>query len=452
MTLPTFEPRLATVAVMGGSVAGLLAAAALAPHAGRVVVVERDRLASGPEPRAGTPQVTHAHGLLASGRAAMESLLPGLTDELRARGAVNRGDIGRSGRWWVGGGLLADCDLGLEGLALSRLLLEHQVRARVAALPQVELRADTEVASLRVESGRVTGVQLRGRDDDCREMVAADLVVDATGRPSRGPRWLAEHGWPRPRDERAAVGVRYATARVAARPGDLADRVVSVSAAVPEVPRGGVAIMQEDDTWIVMLFGYAEQQPPLDPDGFRAYARTLVSPDLAELLHSRPLLEPPRAYRFADCRRRRIEESPLPEGFAMIGDTICSFDPTFGQGMTVAALQAVALRDVLGSGGSVPAYHARAVEIVDRAWVLVTGAVRQLPVLEASPRVPENLVARYVARAQRAARRDEKVARQLMRVMNLLDAPPSLMAPRIAWRVARAGSRSNPEGKAPRVA
>lgn len=438
MDTSTRYPR--TIVVLGASVAGLLAAAAAAPHADRVVVVERDTLPEGPAPRSGTPQVAHAHGLLASGRRAMADLLPGLEEDLLAHGAVSRGDMGNTGRWWIGGGLLADCEVGLPGMAVSRLALESALRDRIRKLADVELRDGLDTCGLLADGATVTGVRVRSRDGGAVQEIAADLVIDATGRAGRSDRWFTDHGWTAPRLERVKVGVRYATTHVEARAGDLDDRAVSVSAATPEVPRGGVAILQEDDTWIVMLFSYGEQQPPLDPDGFRRASHDIVSPDLATLLADRPLLHEPRAYRFPDCRRRHFEElATPPAGYVALGDAMCSFDPTFGQGMSVAALQALALRDELSAGlADLPTrFHHRAAAVADGAWTIVVGADLAIEGVEGERPRGHAVISRYVRRAQRVARHDPVVARASMRVTNLLAAPPSLLSPGIAWRVLR---------------
>lgn len=432
------------VVVAGGSIAGLLAAAALAPLSREVVVVDRDPLGDPVRsaPRPGTPQALQSHGLLASGRLAMEELLPGLTAELIARGAVSQGDMGSNGRWWIGGGLVADTTVGATGIAASRALVESTIRRRVRALPHVELCHRTDVVGLVMDDdgSRVTGVRLRGRAMEVPGAeLAADLVVDATGRSSRGSKWLVEHGWAEPEAERVRVGVRYATAHIERREGDLGGRQVTVSAATPSVPRVGVAIAQEDGTWTVSLCGYAEDQPPPDPDGFRRYAAGVVAPDIADLLSDRELLHPVVTYRFPDCRRRRVDRVRLPLGFAPVGDAIASFDPTFGQGMSVAALEATLLRQHAGAGAeSVRSRYPReAMALAERAWTVVVGADLQLAGVEGTPPPGHGLVSRYVGRVQRAAHDDPAVARALMRVTNLLDPPQALMRPRIAARVLR---------------
>ncbi len=348
---PAMSPRpaLDTVVVIGGSVAGLLAAAAVAPHAARVVVLDRDPLPAGPAGRPSTPQARHSHGLLASGRASIERLLPGFTDRVVADGGIGSGDLGRSGRWWIGGGLIVDCDLGVRGLSASRPEFEHVVRELVRDRPTVEISGGTDVLGLRGDAARVTGVHVRGPDGRDRA-ITADLVVDASGRAGRAARWLPRIGARPPVEDRIAVGVRYATVHVVARTDDLAGRSFLVAAATPAVPRGGVALRQEDGSWTITLFSYLDEPVPVDPDGLEAFARSLVTPDLATLLTGRTLRHPAWAYRFPDCRRRRFPAPPA--GYVAIGDAVCSVDPTFGQGMSVAALQAVALRTELDRTGS----------------------------------------------------------------------------------------------------
>jgi 2-polyprenyl-6-methoxyphenol hydroxylase-like FAD-dependent oxidoreductase len=425
--------------VVGGSVAGLLAAAALSPHSRRVLVVERDRLPDAVAPRAGTPHATHSHGLLSSGRAAMESLLPGLTAELVGRGAVSGADAGSIGAWWIGGGLIADCELGVSGMAVSRLLLESVLRERVRALPGVAVHDGVDVLGLTAgpDGDAVTGVRVLDRGDGARpRTLDADLVVDASGRLGRAGTWFPEHGWPVPEEDVVAIDLRYVTTRVPARPDDLGGRVVAVVAATADVPRGGVALRQEGGSWTVTLFGYVDQQPPLDPDRLRAWARTVGSPVLADLLADRPL-ERPHAYRFTASRRRRFERLRTPPGYVAIGDALCSFDPAFGQGMSVAALQAGALAEEVarGEGRLEARFHRRAAAVVDGPWVVTRGADLQLAGVRGRRPAGHRAISSYVRRVQRVARRDPVVAAAFMRVVNLAERPASLMTPAVAVRV-----------------
>lgn len=436
-----------TVVVIGGSIAGLLAAAATAPHARQVVVIDRDHLPEAAGPRTGTPQAAQTHALLASGRESVERLVSGATADLLARGALRWG-ADSSANVYIGGSLSAKTTGSAPGLALSRFLLEAYLRARVRDLVNVTVRDRTYARSLlSTRPDEVTGVRVRNLADATArdEHLGADLIVDASGRPGRASRWFAELGWPVPTEEKAVIGLRYATTHLRHRRGELGDATAIVSGATPDLPRAASAIRQEDGTWSVTLAGYAEVAPPLDSDGFRAFAHTLAAPEIAALLDSREFLHEPLPYRFPHCIRRRIEAVRLPQRYAVLGDAISSFDPAWGQGMSVAALQAVALEDVLSQVSALAdlpralaRYHLAAVNYVDRAWTLVTGEVLQFDGVtgEVSPVRP--IAAAYRRRAQQAAATDAHVAGAVYRVFSLLDPPQALLRPKTALRVLRA--------------
>lgn len=427
-----------TIVVIGGSIGGALAAAAAAPWAERVLVLDRDRLPEQPAVRPSVPQGAHTHGLLAGGRAAMEELLPGFTAAAVARGGIAGTDPGDAAAWYVGGGRLAPCELDSTGLAGSRPLIEHSLRERLRLLPQVGLLEGVDVVRLLGSPQQVTGVVARRRDGGEECPVQADLVVDASGRAARAARWLPEIGVPAPAEERVRVGVRYATVHVKAEDADVDGRVAVISAATPEAPQAGVAVRQEDATWTVTVAGYGDQLQPRDPDGVRSAAARVVAPEISALLQ-REFLHDALSYRFPDARRRRFERISLPDGYAPIGDAICSFDPTFGQGMSVAAQEALALRDLLGHGpGAVRRDYPRcAARVIDSAWLPMLGEVLQLPGTQGTTPRGHTAVSAYLRRLKRAARHDAELAGAFLRVINLLEGPQTLFAPQVAVRVIR---------------
>jgi 2-polyprenyl-6-methoxyphenol hydroxylase-like FAD-dependent oxidoreductase len=202
--------------VIGASIGGLLAARAVAEHFYRVTIVERDELPEVPEPRKGVPQGQHTHALHARGREGLEQLFPGLTEELLAEGAV-RGDGSADFIWYSHGSCLCNAPSGLIGLLMSRPLLENGVRRQLLRLPNICLRQRCEVGALIFDHGgcRVAGVCVRSRDRaEGVETMAADLVVDATGRGSRCAMWLNGFGYPAPREEKFEVGFGYTTGAI----------------------------------------------------------------------------------------------------------------------------------------------------------------------------------------------------------------------------------------------
>jgi flavin-dependent dehydrogenase len=431
--------------VLGASMAGLAAARVLADAYERVTVLERDTLPDAAVHRRGVPQSRHAHGLLAGGRVALEELFPGLTDELVANGALS-GDLQAETRWYNHGLRLCPSPSDLRSVAVSRPLLEQRVRDRVRALPNVRVVDRCDVAGLATtpDGRRVGGVRvIRRADGSAEEVLEADLVLDATGRGSRSPVWLEELGYPRPAEEELRVGVAYAS-RIYRRRRDHVggDRAV-VIAATGERRRGGVMLSMEGDRWLVTLFGYPGGYPPTDPDGFVAFAATLPAPDIFEvILDAEPLGDPLPARYPASVRRRYERLDRFPDGYLVIGDAVCGFNPIYGQGMSVAALEALALRDCLGDGldGLGPRFLARIAAIIDIPWAIAVGSDLRFPEVSGPRTAKVRLINAYLARLHVAAAGDPVVGRAFLRVVNLMDRPQRLLRPAIAVRVLR-GSR-----------
>lgn len=426
--------------VIGGSLAGLLAVRVLSDYFERVTLIERDILPRDCAPRKGVPQGYHAHALLAGGREVVEGLFPGIVEELVANGATSR-DTVANGRWHQPGGYRLRFISGIRGVSMSRPFLEGHVRRRVRALGNVAVADGCRAVGLISGDGgrRVVGVLLRGGEGE--EGLGADLVVDAGGRGSKAPAWLESLGYERPEEEEITVKVSYTTRIYVRRPQALPGATFSViQAEAPDCPRYGVLLPLEGERWMVTLGGMLGVEAPTDEAGFVAFAKTLAAPDIHNAIKdARPLGEA-RTYRFPKNLRRRYERlEETPDGYIVTGDALCSFNPVYGQGMSVAALEAAALGECLSDGdGDLPRrFYERAAKVIDTPWSLAAGADLAFPEVVGSRTRGGKLVGRYVAGVMRAATRDEMVCLALVRVTNLLESPAALFRPGIVWRVAR---------------
>jgi hypothetical protein len=329
---------------------------------------------------------------------------------------------------------------GLRGIALSRPLLEGYIRERVRALPNVRVVDRCAAAGLVAtpDRRRVRGVRvLRHVDGSAEEVLEADLVVDATGRGSRSPLWLEELGYPRPAQDEVRIGVAYASRVYRRRPDHLDDQAVVV-AATPERPRGGGMLAMEDDRWMVTLNGYLGQRPPADPDGFVAFTATLPAPDIFEVISdAEPLGEVLPARYPASVRRRYERLGRFPDGYLVTGDAVCGFNPIYGQGMSVAALEALALRECLRAGpaGLARRFFAAVAGIVDIPWGIAVGADLRFPGIHGARTAKVRLVNAYLGWFHVAAATDPVLGRAFLRVVNLMDRPEGLLGPAIALRV-----------------
>jgi 2-polyprenyl-6-methoxyphenol hydroxylase-like FAD-dependent oxidoreductase len=441
--------------VLGASMAGLAATRVLADAYERVTVLERDALPGTAAHRKGVPQSRHAHGLLAAGRVALEELFPGLTDELVANGAL-AGDLQAETRWYNHGLRLCPGPSGLWGIAVSRPLLEGCVRERVRALPNVRVVDLCDAAGLVAtpDGRRVGGVRvLRRADGSAEDVLEGDLVVDATGRGSRSPLWLEELGYRRPAEDQVRIGVAYASRVYRWRPDHVDDQAVVVAATVDQ-PRGGTMLAMEGDRWMVTLNGYLGQRPPADPDGFLAFAAGLPVPDIFEVISdAEPLGEVLPARYPASVRRRYERLGRFPDGYLVTGDAVCGFNPVYGQGMSVAALEALALRECLGAGpaGLARRFFAEVARIVDIPWGIAVGSDLRFRGIQGARTAKVRLVNAYLGRFHLAAATDPVLGRAFLRVVNLMDRPEGLLRPAIALRVLRGNLRhaaTRPRGPA----
>ncbi|MER3554010.1 MAG: FAD-binding monooxygenase [Meiothermus sp.] len=314
---------------------------------------------------------------------------------------------------------------------MSRPVLEAAVRQRVMALHNVRILDGCDVLGLVWGAGRVTGVRSKYRDGNAEEQIPADLVVDACGRGSRAPTWLEAMGYPKPEVEVVEVGMGYATRLYRREPQHLGGDVLINSVPYAKIKRGGIAIAQEGDRWIVTLAGYFGDHSPTDEAGFLEFAKSLPNPDLYELLRTATSLTHPVPYKFPANQRHRYERlTRFPEGFLVMGDAICGFSPIYGQGMTVAALEALAQRECRAEGPARLArrFFKRAARAVDVPWSVTVGGDSRLS--DRPQLLKSRFMGWYLGRLHHAAQRDPLLALAFMNVADLLTSPRAYSTPK----------------------
>jgi 2-polyprenyl-6-methoxyphenol hydroxylase-like FAD-dependent oxidoreductase len=445
------RPRHAVV--VGGSLAGMLAARVLSDHFDGVTLLERDRFTETPAARKGLPQGRHAHVLLERGRRVMERFLPGLTGALVRAGAEPL-DFTRDVAWMSPAGWYVRFPGDLLLLASTRDLIDWGVRGRVAALPNVRIRQGADVAGLIRGPGdgaRVAGVWLRSRaaDDEVDYRGAeftADLVVVADGRNSRLPDWLTALGYEPPAETVVNSFQGYASRLYRPPAGFEPDwKGLYIQQAPPGDSRGGLVSPVEGGRWLVSLVGGDGDYPPTDEAGFLAFARGLRSPALYEAIAAAEPLTPIAGQRATENRLRHYDRlGRFPDGVVAVGDAVCAFNPVYGQGMTAAALGAEVLDGWLreepsprgpGRGRD---FQRRLARATAAAWQLSAGADYGFRTTEGPP---QGRVARltggYLAGVMQAATRRPWVRRRLAEVLHLLRPPAALFGPgvlaRLAW-------------------
>lgn len=450
--------------VVGGSIAGLLAARALAEVCARVTVVERDQYPQEPGFRAGTPQSRHVHVLLARGHHILEELFPGITADLEARGAIHA-DMLRDMAYCQGATWLPRLPSNVWTLLCSRSLLEWQIkRVLLERWPNVRILDRHEVVGLAAapDRARVTGVRFRQRPGpsvvdnlpgattehvvDAGNVLAANIVFDAGGRHSKSPVWLRELGYDAPAESRIDSHISYAS-RVYALPeppGGRSWRGMLVAWDPPRYLRGGVIWPLEDGTWLVTLGGAGGENPTTDEAGFVTFAQSLPVSDLYETIREgKPLSS---IYGYADMSnfRRYYERlKRLPEGFAVLGDTFCAFDPVYGQGMSVAAMEADLLRKILLQHATRDnlcsfgrRFHHALARQVALPWQMATAIDIRVPGAEGGTTgLTTHLMQLYLDRVARLLPTMEQAERAFVGVAHFVAPPRTLFAPAILARV-----------------
>ncbi len=358
-----------TAIVVGAGMGGLSAAAALAGRFGEVIVLDRDTLPEGAQWRMGAGQGAHLHQLLKAGELALEKLLPGITRDFYDAGAVDM-LVGRDVKVFDFGGYMDDCDAGFSVTSLSRPAYEAVLRKRVAALPGVSIRHETDVARLTVEGGVCTGVEL---SDGSK--LSADLVVDSSG--MNGPMMarLVEDGHAEFETENVKINVAYTTARFRKPEKYKGETTGYFFLPAPPGKAFGFILPIENDEWIISLGTRGNDVPPRDVEALRQHAMKLPDMTVYDRIKDAELLSEVKTFRKPTATRRKIwEAAKWPDNLLPFGDTLSSVNPTYGQGMTVAALEAEALAAMLDAradlSGLVKEYLPFAAEISGRAWSL----------------------------------------------------------------------------------
>ncbi|WP_431523725.1 FAD-dependent oxidoreductase [Mycobacterium shigaense] len=438
--------------VLGASMAGLLAARSLSEFYDMVTVVERDPLPDiRPESaaaRRGVPQGRHLHGLLPRGAQVIEQLFPGILDQLVVGGAHRFDGQDLSQAYYHLGGHLMVRSGGAPSCAMylaTRPFLEEHVRARLRRIGNITLIDDHDIVDLTTtqDRHRVTGARVvnrRTRDD---VTLSADLVLDATGRSARTPAWLDALGYERPAEDQVPVHLTYVSQALRMDPDALHELGFLVGA-VPGRPRGLGMLRSENDTWMFTVYGIAGHRPHPDLISMCEFVEDCAPAHLlAAVRAAEPIGEPTRHSQPSSRWRRYDRIRRFPEGLLVIGDAICSFNPIYGQGMTVAGLEALALRNCLASGTVDLArrfFQAAAVPI-RQAWELSANPDLCLPEIEGTPPLLTRLLNGYIDRVLTASEYDPAAVERFVRVTALIDPASRLLRPGIMWRAALANRR-----------
>jgi len=430
--------------VVGASIGGLMAARVLADFYGEVLLIERDRFPGSPVSRRGVPQGTHGHALMRRGSLEMSELFPGVLDEVVGCGApvwddgdLTKLDVSFGGHRLVRHGRFTDLDSTIFYSA-SRPLLEFHIRRRVLTLWNVVAYQGYEFIDVAVEGDRVIGVQVRDQNGGEDKLLLADLVVDAMGRGSRMPVLLEGRGYERPAEDEVKMRLIYSSRVFRMSRKMLPEIVLSVDFE-PGRSKGVWLFSNENDTVMLTLGGIMGYEPPSAVNQMLDEVAELAPPHVVEALRCAESVGGSARFHFPSSRWRRYDKlRHFPKGLVVTGDAFCSFNPIYGQGMTVATLDALALRDALLSGDDdlAPRFFTVAAKATRVAWNLAVGADLALPGVFGKSTLTMRWSNRYTDLVLRCAESNQWVAEQFWKVINLVVPPTRLLHPAVVLPVA----------------
>jgi 2-polyprenyl-6-methoxyphenol hydroxylase-like FAD-dependent oxidoreductase len=326
--------------IVGGSIAGLTAAKALAPYFDEIIICEADAPVSGVSPRKGVPQGRHVHGLLKGGGDALTELFPNLPDQLAARGARSA-DFCNEVRWYLNKRWMLRFPGNLPIYFQTRPLLEACIRENIEALPQVKFRYQSKVTDLILDEDqhRVTGVSVQKSGEE-PVIISADLVIEATGRGSFLPRWLKTNNFGTVPLSETYVDLGYASCQLRLSDDPARDWTsLLIYPSGPDETKGCTLVQVENETWLLTLAGYHNDHPPSDKEGFLEFAKNLPRREVYKAVNEAEFLSEISLHKFPASIRRHYNRLPrFPLGLIPVGDSNVSLNPLFGQGMSVAVM------------------------------------------------------------------------------------------------------------------
>lgn len=428
--------------VIGGSMAGLLAARVLLNHFGRVTVLERDRIPEQPSPRNGVPQAHHVHILLAQGQRILEQLFPGLEAELELAGAPQV-NWTRDLRWLSMWGWSREAASHLCTRPCSRTLLEWLIYRRLQGDVNLTFLPATQALGLELNSQQtgVTGVQVKTNKGI--ESLNADLVVDASGRNSALPQWLKQLGYPAPTQTVINSFLGYSSRWYQIPDGWQAPwKVMVIHSKPPDHRRSAVIYPVEGNRWVVTLAGVGHDYPPTDELNFLEFAQTLRSHEIFDAIQQAQPLSPVYSYRRTDnCWQHYEALSRLPDHLVAVGDAVCAFNPVYAQGMTVAALAALILDQCLRQSAQrdnghlrdfAPKFHRHLARMLAVPWLMATSEdLRWSSTIGPTPNWQTRLMHHYLDRVVQVALERSHICRTFWEVLHMVKSPKVLFHPQI---------------------
>ncbi|MDM5267705.1 FAD-dependent oxidoreductase [Bacillus wiedmannii] len=428
--------------VIGGSIAGKLAAKALSSTFKEVIIIEAGESWNGKSSRKRVPQSNHPHVLLKGGEKAIEELFPNSTNELIEAGSIIN-NFTRDLKWHQFGLWKQPFTGEVHMIQQSRHLLEWHIQKRIHQISNITIKFGTLVEGLLVDRklNKVCGVKVKYLETDTQEEVHADLVVDASGFGSKSIEWLREYEI-EVQEEKVRIDLFYATKMFKLKENEKLDCCnVLMSPSFPDNPYGVLIQTIEDNRYFVTFSGYANEKAPQTDDEFYDFAENLSISNVTDFLNKAEGITDIKTYKIPYQVRRRFDlVNNVPEGLLVVGDAQCRFDPVFGQGVSVAAMEAHQLQLLLQGRKQLDKtftqqFYKKAANIIETPWDMTTTEISRHPQLKRELTTKQKFQLWYTKQIYRLSASNSDVYIRLVRVMNLIRSPFHLFHPKVLLSV-----------------
>lgn len=425
--------------VIGGSMAGLVAARVLSNHFKKVTIIEKDKVNNKPETRKGQPQTRHIHLLLANAMNILSGYFPELKKELLENGALEL-DVGNDYSWYSYGGFKKKGTTGITALTMTRQLLEYHVKKHVLNIGNVAICDETKVLEMKMEGENVKGLVLE--NEGVRNGIDTDFVVDASGRGTRAFKWLKQYGYPTPEESTIKIDIMYVTILFERKKMPEGKKIETISY-TPDAPKeklGAVLMPIENDRWVLTLIGLRGAEPPQNEDELLNFLKALPISELYDIISNTTRLTDFVVYKYPNSVRRHYEKlNKFPGSYLVLGDAVSSFNPMYAQGMASSIGQAEILDEVLKSTPSnsdvFKPYINKVNKVIEDFWTAGAYEDFRYPETVGVKPVGLKVVNGYMKKLQKAANKDTELFKEILEVAGSLKSGKKLFRPRILWKV-----------------
>lgn len=422
--------------VIGGSIAGVLAARVLSDYFEEVIIVEKDELENNSKVRTGTPQANHIHILLVKGKNIIQELFPSLEQDLLDKGA-NKIDFLNDGKYLLPSGWAQRFVSGIITFTLTRTLFESRLRSQLQNFSKIIFKSQTTITSFELENSNKIFLKT-----DKGEKIQADLIVDCSGRNTQTPSWLTSVGYPKPNEVKVDSFVGYATRRYIPPKNFAKNWKMLIILNKPTVnPRSGVIYPIEGGKWLVGLSGIGKNYPPVDEHGFLEFTKKLENSELYDSIKDAIPDSEIHGYRIQGSRKYDYEDmEKWPENFLVLGDAVSVFNPFYGQGITSSALGAKVLSEMLKNEKFdkefTKKFQKKLARTISLPWILGTSEDLRWPTTTGKrPTLFTRLVQTHAQRVLLLGPKSKLATKSFLEMMHMIKSPLIIFHPLILIRL-----------------